>query len=56
MNFRHLRYFVAASDNGSFRKAGAALGVQESTISRRIRDMEDGLGSALFHRQVGVCA
>ena len=56
MNFRHLRYFVAASEHGSFRKAGAALGVQESTISRRIRDMEDGLGSALFHRHSGgVC-
>jgi DNA-binding transcriptional LysR family regulator len=56
MNFRHLRYFVAASDHGSFRKAGATLGVQESTISRRIRDMEDGLGSALFHRHSGgVC-
>jgi DNA-binding transcriptional LysR family regulator len=56
MNLRHLRYFVAASDHGSFRKAGEALGVQESTISRRIRDMEDGLGSALFHRHSGgVC-
>ena len=56
MNFRHLCYFVAASDYGSFRKASVALGVQESTISRRIRDMEDGLGSALFHRHSGgVC-
>ncbi len=56
MNFRHLRYFVAASEHGSFRKAGVALGVQESTISRRIRDLEDGLGSALFHRHSGgVC-
>jgi DNA-binding transcriptional LysR family regulator len=53
MNIRHLRYFVAASEHGSFRKAGAALGVQESTISRRIRDMEDGLGSSLFHRHSG---
>ncbi len=56
MNFRHLRYFIAASEHGSFRKASAALGVQESTISRRVRDMEDGLGSALFHRHSGgVC-
>ena len=56
MNFRHLRYFVAASEHGSFRKASVALGVQESTISRRVRDMEDGLGSALFHRHSGgVC-
>jgi hypothetical protein len=37
MNVRHLRYFVAASEHESFRKAAVALGVQESTISRRIR-------------------
>ncbi|WP_243395851.1 LysR family transcriptional regulator [Sphingomonas oleivorans] len=50
---RHLRYFVAAADHGSFRKAGAALGVQESAISRRIRDLEDRLGASLFHRHSG---
>ena len=53
MNFRHLRYFVAVCEHGSFRKAGAALDVQESTISRRIRDLEDELGSALFNRHSG---
>ncbi|ULJ76706.1 LysR family transcriptional regulator [Rhizobium gallicum] len=53
MNVRHLRYFVAASEHGSFRKAAVALGVQESTISRRIRDLEGSLGSALFHRYSG---
>jgi DNA-binding transcriptional LysR family regulator len=56
MNFRHLRYFVAASEHGSFRKAGASLGVGESAISRRIRDIEDELGSALFHRHSGGVA
>ncbi|MEJ2626635.1 MAG: LysR substrate-binding domain-containing protein [Pseudolabrys sp.] len=53
MNVRQLRYFVAASEYGSFRKAAAALSVQESTVSRRIRDLEDNLGSALFHRHSG---
>lgn len=53
MNVRQLRYFVAALEFGSFRKAGAALGVQESSVSRRIRDLEDNLGSALFHRHSG---
>lgn len=48
--FRHLRYFLAAVEHGSFRKAAAALGVQESTISRRIRDLEDNIGASLFHR------
>ncbi|WP_454002391.1 LysR family transcriptional regulator [Afipia felis] len=32
---RHLRYFIAATVYGSFRKAGSALSIQESTISRR---------------------
>ncbi len=50
---RHLIYFVAAAEHGSFRKAGAALNVQESAISRRIRDLEDRLGAALFHRHSG---
>ena len=48
--FRHLRYFLAAVEHGSFRKAAAALHVQESTISRRIRDLEDNIGASLFHR------
>ncbi|MBZ7921494.1 LysR family transcriptional regulator [Ensifer adhaerens] len=47
---RHLRYVFAAADNGSFRRAAAAVGVQESAISRRIRDLEDALGVALFVR------
>jgi len=37
-------YFCAAAAHGSFRKAGKALAVQESSISRRVRDLEDRLG------------
>lgn len=56
IELRHLRYFVAAAEHGSFRKAGAAIGIQESSISRRIRDLENRLGAALFHRHSGgVC-
>lgn len=56
IEFRHLRYFVAAAEHGSFRKAGAAIGIQESAVSRRIRDLEDRLGAALFNRHSGgVC-
>ena len=50
---RHLRYFLAAAEHGSFRKAAAALEIRESAISRRIRDLEDRLGAALFHRYNG---
>ncbi len=49
----HLRYFVAAADHGSFRKAGTAIDVKESSISRRIRDLEDQLGASLFQRHNG---
>lgn len=48
---RHLRYVLAAAEQGSFRKASAKLGVQESTICRQIRDLEDTLGSSLFIRR-----
>ena len=48
-----IRYFLAAVEHGSFRKAASGLGIQESTISRRIRDMEDQLGASLFIRHNG---
>jgi len=53
IEIRHIRYFVAASEHGSFRKAANALGIQGSAVSRRIRDLEDKLGASLFHRHRG---
>ncbi|UJX48004.1 LysR family transcriptional regulator [Xanthobacter sp. YC-JY1] len=53
MDFRHLRYFIVAAETGSFRRAAAALGVQESSVSRRIRDIEDQTGASLFVRHHG---
>ncbi|GLK70633.1 LysR family transcriptional regulator [Ancylobacter dichloromethanicus] len=53
IELRQLRYFVAAAEFGSFRKAGAALDIQESAISRRVRDLEDRLGASLFQRHSG---
>lgn len=53
IELRHLRYVIAAADNGSLRRAASALGVQESAISRRIRDLEDEIGAALFIRHHG---
>ena len=50
---RHLRYTVAAADQGSFRRAALAMNIQESAISRRIRDLEDEIGAALFIRHPG---
>jgi DNA-binding transcriptional LysR family regulator len=53
VDLRHLRYAVAAADGGSFRRAARAMNVQESAISRRIRDLEDEIGAALFIRHSG---
>lgn len=53
IELKHIRYVVAAADYGSFRKAGAALGVQESAVSRRIRDLEERMGTTLFTRSSG---
>lgn len=41
---------MAAADHGSFRRAAVALGVQESAVSRRIRDLEEQLGTTFFIR------
>lgn len=53
LRLRQLCYFVSAIECGSFRKAGIKIGVQESAISRNIRDLEDYLGASLFHRLSG---
>lgn len=50
IELRHLRYFVAAAEHGSFRKAGTALGRSQAAISRCIADLEDQIGASLFHR------
>lgn len=53
MELRHLRYVIAAADHGSFRRAASEIGVNESALSRRIRDLEDEIGVALFNRLPG---
>jgi DNA-binding transcriptional LysR family regulator len=50
IELRYLSYFVTAAEQCSFRKAAMALGIQESSVSRRIRDLEDHLGASLFQR------
>ncbi|MPZ33066.1 MAG: LysR family transcriptional regulator [Rhodospirillales bacterium] len=53
IELRHLQHTVAASQHGSFRRAAAALHVRQSTLSRRIRQMEEQLGVVLFDRSSG---
>lgn len=50
LKLNQLRYVLSAAEQGSFRRAAAALNIQQSTVSRRIRELEDRLGAALFER------
>ncbi|QMW23210.1 LysR family transcriptional regulator [Sandaracinobacteroides saxicola] len=45
-----MRYVIAAAETGSFRRAALLLGVAQSAISRRIREVEEEIGGSLFHR------
>lgn len=46
-----LRAFEAAARQESFKRAAAELGVTPTAISHQIRQLEEGLGIALFERQ-----
>jgi DNA-binding transcriptional LysR family regulator len=45
-----LRVFLAVLRQGSFSGAAATLGIEQSTVSRRIAALEAALGGALFDR------
>jgi DNA-binding transcriptional LysR family regulator len=49
----HLRYAVAAADHGSFRQAAEALLLQQSTLSRCVRQLEERIGVIVFERSTG---
>lgn len=48
-----LRTVIAAAEHRSFRQAAAALNLKQSTLSRRIRHLEEHLGVELFERSSG---
>src|ERR1700692_3233541 len=57
INLQHLRYPVAARDQGSLRRAAESLSVQQSTLSRCIRQLEHSIGMTIFERSsIGVRA
>ena len=50
MDWDKLRIFHAAADAGSFTKAGEALGLSQSAVSRQVSALETDLNVSLFHR------
>ncbi|MGD2128242.1 MAG: LysR family transcriptional regulator [Lysobacterales bacterium] len=50
MDWDHLRYFLAVAHSGSLSGAAASLGVNHSTVFRRINALERQLGVRLFDR------
>ena len=53
IELRHLRYIIAADKYRSFRQAATSLRLKQSTLSRRIHQLEDELGVLLFMRHSG---
>jgi DNA-binding transcriptional LysR family regulator len=49
-DFSTLRVFVAVAESGSFSKAAAKVHLAVAAISRRVADLEDDVGAALFSR------
>jgi molybdate transport repressor ModE-like protein len=53
MNWDDLRLFLAVARTGSISGAAKQLGIQHSTVSRRIRKFEENLGTRLLERKTG---
>lgn len=52
MELKHLRYFVAAVEEGSLLAGAERLAIAQPALSRRIQDLEAELGCALLVRSV----
>jgi DNA-binding transcriptional LysR family regulator len=50
LELRHLRYFVAVADAGSFTRAAEQIFIAQPTLSQQIRRLEQMVGAPLLHR------
>jgi DNA-binding transcriptional LysR family regulator len=53
LELRHLRYFVAVADAGTFTHAAERLFIAQPTLSQQIRRLEQVVGTPLLHRGRG---
>lgn len=53
MDWDHLRFFAAVAHAGSLAGAARLLGVEHTTVARRLQALEKIMGQALFVRQAG---
>jgi DNA-binding transcriptional LysR family regulator len=51
VELRHLRYFVAVADAGSFTEAAERMFIAQPTLSQQLRRLEDIVGTQLLHRR-----
>ena len=50
VELRHLRYFVAVAEAGTFTEAAERMFIAQPTLSQQLRRLEDIVGTRLLHR------